>query len=74
MPSKKGEVMASPSVKLLLPTAGVALLALKAPPQLDEGGRVGHCQEDWVPKDGGIDQFGDKVGHIGLPSGGDHQP
>jgi hypothetical protein len=50
MSSKKGQVTASPSVKLLLPTGLVSLLALKAPPQLDEGGRGGPHQEDWARK------------------------
>ncbi len=68
MPSKKGQVMASLSVKLLLPTGLVALLALKAPPQLDEGGRGGPCQEDWARKDSGGKQCNDKVGHVGILS------
>jgi hypothetical protein len=69
MPSKEGQVMASPSMKLLLPTGLVGLLALKAPPQLDEGGRGGPHQEDWVRKDCGGNQCNDKVGCIGVPSG-----
>ncbi len=73
MPSKKGEVMASPSVKSLLPTAEEALLALKVPPELDEGGRVGPCQEDWACKNGGVGQCNDRVGCVGIPSEFDHQ-
>ncbi len=42
-------------------------MALKAPPQLDEGGRVGPRQEDWARKDGGGNQCDDKVGHVGVP-------
>jgi hypothetical protein len=48
MPSRKGQVLSSPSVKLLLPTTCVALLGLKAPPELGEDGRVGPRQEDWA--------------------------
>jgi hypothetical protein len=61
MPSKKGQVTASPSMKSLLQTAKVALLALKAPPELDEGGRVEPHLEDWARKDGGVDQCNNKV-------------
>ncbi len=46
MPLKEGQVMASLIMKLLLPTGLVGLLALKAPPQLDEGERGGPRQED----------------------------
>jgi hypothetical protein len=53
IPSKEGQVTASPSMKLLSPTGLVSLLVLKAPPQLDEGGRGGPHQEDWTRKDGG---------------------
>jgi hypothetical protein len=60
------------SVKLLLPTAEVALLALKAPPELDEGGRVGPCQEDWAREDGGVNQCNDKVRRISILSGVGH--
>ncbi len=67
MPSKKGQVMASLSVKLLLPTGSVSLLALKAPPQLDEGGRGGPRQEDWAREDGGGDQCNNEVGRTGRP-------
>jgi hypothetical protein len=73
MPSEEVLVMASPSVNALLPTGLVGLLALKAPPHLDEGGRVGSCQEDWVCKDGGINQCNNKVGRIGVLSGGGRQ-
>jgi hypothetical protein len=69
MPSKKVQVTASPSVKSLLPTAKVALLELKAPPELDDGGRGGPSQEDWACEDGGADQCNDKVGCTGVPSG-----
>jgi hypothetical protein len=60
--------------KALLPTGLVALLLSKAPPELDEGGRVEPCQEDWVRKVSGIGQCNNKVGHVGVPSGVDHQP
>ncbi len=70
MPSKKGQVTASQSMKSLLPTAEVAaLLELKAPPELDEGGRVGQRQEDWAHEVGGINQCNDEVGRLGVPSG-----
>jgi hypothetical protein len=69
MSSKKGQVMASLSVKSLLLTGLVALLALKAPPQLDEGGRGGPCQGDLACKEGGGNQCNDKVGCAGVPSG-----
>ncbi len=45
------------------------LLVLKAPPQLDEGERVGPHQEDWARKDDGGNQCNDKVGRVGVPSG-----
>ncbi len=48
-------------------------MALKAPPQLDEGGRVGPCQEDWAHEDGGGDQCNDEVGRVGVPSGVGHR-
>ena len=73
MPSKEGQVMASPSMKLLLPTGLVGLLALKAPPQLDEGGRGGPHQEDWAGKDGGGNQCDDKVRRAGVSYGVDCQ-
>jgi hypothetical protein len=73
MPSKKGQVMASPSVKLLSPTGLVALLALKAPPQLDEGGRGGPHQGDWARKDGSGNQCDDQVGRASVLSGNDPQ-
>ncbi len=61
---KEGQVMASPSMKSLSPTGSVGLLALKAPPHLDEGGRGGPHQEDWARKDGGGNQCDDEVvGH-----------
>jgi hypothetical protein len=69
MPLDEVLVSASPIVNALLPTGLMALLALKAPSQLDEGGRVGRCQEDWAHADSGIDQCDNKVGRIGLPSG-----
>ena len=69
MPSEKGQVMASPSVKLLSPTGLVALLALKAPPQLDDGGRGGPHQEDWARKDGSGNQCNNQVGCASVPSG-----
>jgi hypothetical protein len=67
MPSKKGQVTGSPSMKSP-PTGLVALLALKAPPQLDEGGRVGPRQKDWACKDGNGNQCDNKIGCPGLPS------
>jgi hypothetical protein len=70
MPLKMGQVRVSLSVKLLLPTAWVALLALKAPPKVDEGGRVGPRQENWAHKDGDINQCNNKVGCGNKPSGG----
>jgi hypothetical protein len=73
MPSEEVLVMVTPSVSALMPKDLVAQLALKAPPQLDEGGRVGPCQEDWALDDGGVNQCNDKVGCIGVPSGGDIQ-
>jgi hypothetical protein len=73
MLSKEGQVTASPSVKLLSPTGLVGLQALKAPPQLDEGGRRGPCQEDWAHEDGGSNQCNDKVRHAGVPFGVGHQ-
>jgi hypothetical protein len=74
MPLKKGQVMVSPSMKLILPTAKVALLALQVPPELDEGGRVGPCQEYWACENSGVDQCGNKVGHGDVPSRGGHGP
>jgi hypothetical protein len=74
MPLKKGEVTASPSMKLLLPTVEVALLALKVLPELDGGGRVGPCQGVWVCKDSGVNHCNNKVGRIGMPSGVGHRP
>ncbi len=68
MPSKEGQVTATPSVKLLLPKGSVGLLELKAPPQLDEGGRGGPRQEDWAREDGGGDQCNNEVRHAGIPS------
>jgi hypothetical protein len=62
-------VSANNALKLLPPTSGMALLALKAPPELDQGGRVGPCQEDWARKDGGVNQCNDEVGCVGMPSG-----
>jgi hypothetical protein len=70
MLSMKGQVTASPSMKLVMPAAEVALLGLKAPPELDGGARVGPHQEDWACKDGGINQCDDKVGRGNEPSGG----
>jgi hypothetical protein len=67
-------VMASLSMKLLLPTAEVALLVLKAPPKLDVGGRVGPRQEDWAHKDGGVNQCNNKVRRVGVPSRVGRQP
>jgi hypothetical protein len=73
MPSKEGQVTVSLSVSLLMPTGSVGLLALKAPPQLDEVGRLGPRQEDWARKDGGGNQCNDEVGRIGIPSGVGHR-
>jgi hypothetical protein len=73
MPLEEVLVMASLSVNALSPTGSVVQLALKAPPQLDEGGRVGPRQEDWARKDDGGDQCNDKVGHVGVLSGGGRQ-
>ncbi len=69
MPSKEGQVTVSLSVSLLMPTGSV----LKAPPQLDEVGRLGTRQEDWARMDGGGNQCNDEVGRIGIPSGVGHQ-
>ncbi len=49
-------------------------MSLKAPPELDVGERVGPHQEDSVRKDGGVDQCGDEVRPVGVPSGVGHQP
>jgi hypothetical protein len=68
MPSEEVQVMASPSLKSLLPTGLVAMLALKVPPQLNEGERVGPHQEGWARKDSSINQCNDKVECIGVPS------
>jgi hypothetical protein len=68
MPSEEVLVTASPNMYALSPTGLVALLALKAPPQLDEGGRVGPCQVDWARKDNDVNQCDDKVGHGDKPS------
>ncbi len=70
MLSKKEQVMASVSVKMLSPTAQVALLAIKVPPDLDKGGRVGPCQEVWVHKNDGVNQCNDKAWRGDEPSRG----
>ncbi len=47
----------------------MAVLGLKPLLEVNEGGRVGPCQEDWVHKDDGINQCNDKVRRIGIASG-----
>ncbi len=63
----------SDKVRLLAPMWSVLWLAQEAPPALVDDGGVAPCLEDWVLKDGCVDQCNNEGKRVGVLSGFGHQ-